>query len=129
MIFVVDEHRNEPLYMQLRNQVVEAIARNELRPGDVLPPIRTVAELLAINLHTVNKAYQILEQDGYIVLTRRSGGVIKPKPPSDFDLVWRERLTLVLAEARAFSMDDMAIIEACREILTRFPSVREGEAQ
>ncbi|WP_053959956.1 GntR family transcriptional regulator [Sulfobacillus thermosulfidooxidans] len=126
MIFVVDEHRDEPIYVQLRNQVVEAIARSTLKPGDILPPIRTVAELLSINLHTVNKAYQILEQDGYIILTRRSGGVIRPKPPADFDRAWRERLRLVLAEARAFSVDRAQVLQYCRETLDELSTLQEG---
>ena len=46
------------------------------REGDSLPSVRQLAELVGINMHTVNKAYSILRQDGYITLDRRKGAII-----------------------------------------------------
>ena len=76
MILRIDQGSQEPLYLQIRNQLVGAIARGELVPGDALPSVRQLAEEIGINMHTVNKAYSILKQEGYIRLDRRCGAVI-----------------------------------------------------
>lgn len=76
MLFEIDFESNEAIYMQLRNQVVLQIARRELRNGMSLPSVRQLADELGVNMHTVNKAYSILRNDGYLKLDRRSGAVI-----------------------------------------------------
>ena len=64
------------LYQQLRDRVVEAIASGALRSGDSLPATRQLAADLGINMHTVNKAYDLLRQEGLIRLGRRTGAVV-----------------------------------------------------
>ncbi len=56
MVISIDHSSAEPLYLQLRAQVIEAIARGELQPGQALPSVRALAADLGINLHTVNKS-------------------------------------------------------------------------
>jgi DNA-binding transcriptional regulator YhcF (GntR family) len=62
-----------PLYLQLRNQIVDALVRGELVEGDRLPSVRQLAVDLGINLHTVNKAYKALEREGYLRIQGRRG--------------------------------------------------------
>ena len=76
MLLKFDFGSNVPIYMQLRNQVVIAIAEGKLVPGDQLPTIRALAEESGINMMTVSKAYQLLKQEGYITTDRRSGAVV-----------------------------------------------------
>ena len=57
--------------MQLCNQIVEAIAVSKLQEGESLPSVRQMAEYAGINMHTVNKAYALLRQEGYITLDKR----------------------------------------------------------
>ena len=73
MILRIDQGSQEPLYLQIRNQLVGAIARGELLPGDRLPGVRALASDLGINLHTVNKAYAVLRDEGYLLMRGRSG--------------------------------------------------------
>ena len=54
MVITVDKLSDAPLYLQLRDAVIAGIASGELRPGDALPSVRSLAEDLGINLHTVN---------------------------------------------------------------------------
>ena len=49
---------------------------NAIREGDTLPSVRRLAETIGINMHTVNKAYSILKQEGFIQLDKRRGAVI-----------------------------------------------------
>lgn len=72
----VDFNSDEALYMQLRNQIILGIATSQIHDGDSLPSVRQLAEDIGINMHTVNKAYTILRQEGYIKLDRRHGAVI-----------------------------------------------------
>ena len=65
MVITVDKLSDAPLYLQLRDSVIAGIAAGELRPGDALPSVRSLAENLGINLHTVNKAYATLRDEGY----------------------------------------------------------------
>ncbi|WP_165248680.1 GntR family transcriptional regulator [Adlercreutzia sp. ZJ141] len=76
MILRIDQTSCEPLYMQIRNQIVAAIARGELLAGDGLPSVRRLASDLGINLHTVNKAYAVLRDEGYLVMRGRSGAYV-----------------------------------------------------
>ena len=64
MILEVDFNSEEALYIQLRNQIIVGIATNRLKEGESLPSVRQLAESIGINMHTVNKAYTVLKQEG-----------------------------------------------------------------
>lgn len=72
----IDFNSDEALYIQLRNQIIIGIATDRLREGDTLPSVRQLAEIIGINMHTVNKAYSVLKQEGFVRLDRRRGAVI-----------------------------------------------------
>ena len=76
MIIEIDFNSPEAIYLQLRNQIVMLIAQSQLQDGDTLPSVRNMAVKLGVNMHTVNKAYAILRQEGYLRLDRRNGAVI-----------------------------------------------------
>ena len=76
MILRIDQMSPEPVYLQLRDQIVAAIARGKLRPADRLPSVRALASDLGINLRTVNKAYAVLRDEGYLLMRGRSGAVV-----------------------------------------------------
>lgn len=76
MLIKVDFNSDEALYLQLRNQIIMGIATMELREGDSLPSVRQLADTIGINMHTVNKAYTVLKQEGFVKVDRRRGAVI-----------------------------------------------------
>jgi DNA-binding transcriptional regulator YhcF (GntR family) len=76
MYIEIDFNSEEAIYIQLRNQIIMGIATSEIREGESLPSVRQLAETVGINMHTVNKAYSVLKQEGYIQLDRRRGAVI-----------------------------------------------------
>ena len=76
------------------------IATDRIHEGDSLPSVRQLAENIGINMHTVNKAYTVLKQEGYIKLDRRRGAVIA----LDIDKIrsierLREELSVLLARS------------------------------
>jgi GntR family transcriptional regulator len=76
MYVEIDFNSDEAIYIQLRNQIIYGIATSQLQEGENLPSVRDLAEHIGINMHTVNKAYTILKQEGYLKLDRRKGAVI-----------------------------------------------------
>ena len=102
MILRIDMTSDIPIYQQIRNQIVFAVAKGELKPGDDLPTVRQLAQDIGVNPMTVNKAYALLKEEGIIIIDRRHGAQISAENnrglvfTRDFD----EQLELLLAEAR-----------------------------
>ncbi len=76
MLLKIDFESDEALYVQLCNQIIMGIATEALREGDSLPSVRQLADEIGINMHTVNKAYAVLRQEGFLRLDRRRGAVV-----------------------------------------------------
>lgn len=76
MIIEIDFNSEEAIYMQLHNRIIIGIATSELCEGDALPSVRQLAETIGINMHTVNKAYTVLKQEGFVKVDRRHGAVV-----------------------------------------------------
>lgn len=76
MVIEIDFNSEEALYLQLRNQIVLGIATAKFQEGDALPSVRQLADDIGINMHTVNKAYTVLKQEGFVKVDRRKGAVI-----------------------------------------------------
>lgn len=83
MFICIDQGGQTPMYRQLRDQIVAGIASGELSPGDQLPSVRALGTDLGINLHTVNKAYAVLRDEGYIVMRGRAGARVAAPAGSD----------------------------------------------
>lgn len=76
MFIKIDAAGKDPLYLQIRNQIVAGIATGQLTPGTQLPSVRSLAADLGINLHTVNKAYAVLRDEGFVLMKGRAGAVV-----------------------------------------------------
>ena len=79
MIIELDMSSSTPIYVQLRNQIVKGIGKGELKTGEKLPTVRQLASDAGVNTMTVNKAYQILKNEGFIRTDRRLGALC-PNP-------------------------------------------------
>ena len=100
MFIEIDFNSDEAIYMQLRNQIIMGIAASRFQEGDMLPSVRQLADTIGINMHTVNKAYTVLKQEGYVKVDRRKGAMIAV----DIDKIRaiedvREDLMVTLAKA------------------------------
>lgn len=76
MYIEIDFNSDEALYLQVRNQIIMGIATSQYQEGDTLPSVRQLADTIGINMHTVNKAYTVLRQEGFVKVDRRKGAVI-----------------------------------------------------
>ena len=103
------------------------IATDRIREGDSLPSVRQLAENIGINMHTVNKAYAVLKQEGYIKLDRRRGAVIA----LDIDKLrsiehLREKLSVLLARSVCKNVSREEVHALVDEIYDYYTGSRES---
>lgn len=79
MFLEIDFASDQPIYEQIRRGIIKSLSQNDLKYGEALPSVRQLASDIGVNLHTVNKAYKMLEEDGIIVMDRRFGSKIVDK--------------------------------------------------
>lgn len=70
---VVSNKASQPLYEQIASQIKAAIISGELKAGDAIPSVRSLAKSLHISILTVQKAYATLQEDGFIETTAGKG--------------------------------------------------------
>lgn len=121
MIIEIDFNSEEAIYVQLRNQIILGIATSRLHEGDSLPSVRHLADEIGINMHTVNKAYTVLKQEGIIRLDRRKGAVIaidmnKLQALEDM----KQQLRVVLAKGRCKNITKEEVFELINEIFEEY---------
>ncbi len=117
MIIEIDFNSDEALYLQLCNQIIMGIATAQFREGDSLPSVRQLADTIGINMHTVNKAYTVLRQEGYVKVDRRKGAVIA----IDVDKIrtlenLKKELQVILAKSSCKNISKEEIHELIEEI-------------
>ena len=116
MLLHLDFTLHVPIYQQICNEIVRRIVTGELQPGELLPPIRTLAEDLGINMMTVSKAYGLLKQEGYIQTDRRAGTRICSNLQQTVPPQLRQQLGRSVSEARACGMALEEILALCRAV-------------
>jgi len=121
MYVEIDFNSDEAIYIQLRNQIIYGIATSRIQEGENLPSVRELAEIIGINMHTVNKAYTILKQEGYVKLDRRKGAVIA----IDFNMLqaieeMKDDLRVVLAKAICKNVSCENVHEIVNQIFEEF---------
>lgn len=118
----VDDASPVPVYAQLSEQLLGALARGEAMAGDRLPSVRDVAAALALNPNTVNRAYAELERLG-AVETRRGRGTfvsdrrVKRAPAPRL----AELAEPFVARARALGYAGRQIVRTVADVVRRNP--------
>ncbi|MCI8482814.1 MAG: GntR family transcriptional regulator [Lachnospiraceae bacterium] len=118
MVMKLDFASSVPIYQQIRDQIVQAVADGTFEDGDRLPTIRALAQEAGINTMTVNKAYQLLKQEGYIVTDRRNGAMVQCAggKKRSVEKKLKKELEVLAAEAKIAGIPEEEFIEICREI-------------
>ena len=124
MLIEIDFNSEEALYIQLRNRVILGIATSELKEGDTLPSVRQLAEDIGINMHTVNKAYTVLKQEGFVRVDRRRGAVVAINADRirDIDQV-RQELKVILAKASCKNISRQEVHALIDEIFEEYGGI------
>lgn len=121
MFIKIDLTSDVPIYVQIKNAIIEGLARGELKEGDSLPPIRQLAEDIGVNMHTINKAYNLLKDLGFITINKKYGAVIQVEGFNGaFMESLKEELRPIIAEAFVKGMDRDAFIKLVEGIYDDF---------
>lgn len=83
MLIQIDMHSEVPIYRQLKTAIIRGILTGELKEGERLPSVRQLGCDLGINLHTVNKVYNLLKEEGYILIHRNQGAIVSTPPTAN----------------------------------------------
>lgn len=121
MYIEIDFNSDQALYLQLRNQIIIGIATSQYQEGDTLPSVRQLADTIGINMHTVNKAYSVLKQEGFVKVDRRKGAVISV----DIDKLQaieelKKDLQVVLAKSRCKKVSKQEVHALIDEIYQNY---------
>ena len=127
MLIEIEFNSDEAIYVQLQNQIIMGIATATIHEGDALPSVRQLADRVGINMHTVNKAYSVLKQEGFIQLDRRRGAVIAiDANKAQAILEMKAQLRILLAKGSCKSISRQEVHELVDEI---FDEYRKGQAE
>ena len=114
MYIEIDFSSDEAIYQQLCDQIILGIATSRLVDGEVLLSVRQMADEIGINMHTVNKAYTILRQEGFVKVDRRRGAFISVDERNReraIAMVEKEmRVLLAEARCRGLSRNDILML-------------------
>lgn len=120
------EKSGVPIYVQVRDQLLKALAVGVLEPGEQMPTMRQVAVALKIDLNTVRRAYDELERTGAIVLQRGRGSFVASPPQAPDTAAEAARMDdfarQTLATAQALGIDPRAFVRRLDDLL------KEGES-
>jgi GntR family transcriptional regulator len=97
------ENNGVPVYVQIRDQMLQAIGAGALRPGEQMPTMRQVAVMLKVDLNTVRHAYSDLEKTGAIVILRARGTYVADSPPPVDENRYAKRVDDVAQQAVAMA--------------------------
>lgn len=127
MIFDIQTQSNQPIYQQLREQIIVGIAKGDLSAGELLPSVRQLAEEIGINTMTISKAYNSLKEEGLLVTDRRKGTAVVAPPPftSGQEAEYRQNLQLQLATALLHGKSKQALLTDVQQLLDQFPERNE----
>jgi GntR family transcriptional regulator len=125
--FHLDARSGVPTYLQLVQQVKQALRLGILQPGDQLPTVKEVVGSLAINPNTVLKAYRELDHEGLVEGKRGQGTFVSselPLVPPDETRALRSALRRWLERARAAGLNDESIEDLFADTVRPSGSVR-----
>lgn len=120
MIMKLDFNSDIPIYVQLRNQIVIGIGVGGLDYGEKLPTVRQLADDLGVNAMTVNKAYALLKNEGYISIDRRHGAKVCTvwNKQADFNHKLECELMLVISEAILKGVEQDEFMQICSKLFS-----------
>jgi GntR family transcriptional regulator len=127
--FRLDHGSGVPTYLQLVQQVEQALRLGLLGPGDQLPTVKETVESLAINPNTVMKAYRELEHRGLAAGRPGQGTFIKAKlqrVSGAEQAALAGRLAAWMRDAAAAGLDDQSITAMFDAVLRSLHEYQDG---
>lgn len=122
MLITLDHKSEIPIYLQLRNQIVLGIANGQLQNNEKLPTVRQMANDAGVNTMTVNKTYQLLQEEGFVCLEGRKGSIVRVQNTCSkaCEQKVEEKMQLLSAEAKIWGMKKEDFMHLCENVYAEF---------
>ncbi len=121
MRIIINTSSMVPIYEQIMDQIKKMVISKERKNGDNLPSVRALAAELKISALTVKKAYDLLEEEGYIATVHGKGSYVKDADPEMMaEQRYREieeEMELIVQKARSYGMEEEQIVQLLDLIL------------
>lgn len=130
MIIEIDPGSSTPIYTQLMYQLKKGIVRGELQQGESLPSVRALAGDIGVNMHTVNKAYSLLAEEGILQKNQKGFFIQSPQSGMPADVIQmqlKEKLEEILIDASIHQVEADTLTDWTKEILKHLK--KEGDAR
>lgn len=123
MIIKIEFESEIPIYEQLRRQIIQGIGKGQLKKGEELPSVRQLAEDIGVNLHTVNKTYNILKDEGYLVVNRRKGTRVSntmPEATEKYIERLKKELEYIIGDAYCKGISKEEFLSLCEKYFDEY---------
>lgn len=111
MWFNIDFHSHVPVYVQIKENIKSKILNGELKAGDFIPSIRTLAKNIGVNINTVSRAYRELEVEGIICAERGEGYFVTNIENSKIKLELIEEFEKMIQRLKQLKVSKKQILE------------------
>ena len=115
---IVSNKASRPLYEQISTQIKAAIMSGELKTGEAIPSVRSLAKSLHISILTVQKAYSTLQEDGFIETTAGKGCYVSAQNQDFYLEEQQKKIEEKFAEAVEIARSSGIKLEKLTDLLT-----------
>lgn len=119
MFFEIDPNSQNPLYLQLTQQIKRAVVNGQAEIGQTLPSVRSLASDLGMNMHTVNKAYNLLVDEGVLSKNQQGYSIYLNKLQLDapkYQLALKEQLKHLMIDSFIHGVSYEQLLEWTNDI-------------
>ena len=103
MEILISYQSKDPIYIQIVSQIKKLVLEGKLKPGDNIPAMRTLAKDLSVSVITVQKAYEILRDEGFLNTVVGKGTFVEKPEIHDLKINQKENLTTKIDETIKFA--------------------------
>jgi len=125
LILTLDLDGPRPIYLQIYQQIADAVSGGQLQVAATLPSTRQLARDLGINYHTVHRAYDLLVAGGIIAMQARHRAVVLPADSRTITTAWltewSDRIRVLFTEAYTVGMDRADLRRQIDQLLGESP--------
>ena len=120
MDIIISNNTDKPIYEQITSQIKEMIMRGELKTGEAIPSMRTLAKTIHVSVITVQKAYEDLARDGFITTTVGRGSFVAAQNKDFIQEEQQKRVEDHLVQAADIARTNGIPLEKIQQLLKLF---------
>ena len=120
MDIIISNNADKPIYEQITSQIKEMIMSGELKSGEAIPSMRTLAKTIHVSVITVQKAYEDLARDGFITTTVGRGSFVAAQNKDFIQEEQQKRVEDHLVQAADIARTNGIPLEKIQQLLKLF---------